>query len=491
VNGAAGGAGARAAARRGRSLVWPVAAAILLATLAGGLGQALVVVAVMGPLEKRDARARAEIALGALQQTVAALPAAPHGESLRPLLERVRREAGLRAALVFRDARGRVTWSRPDLARFARREGPGAGRRGPAARAPDTLATRAITHGGRVLGHASALRFHAPGRGLRPPTGETLLLSLPIALLAALGTAFLVVRWLVARLRRIERLAARVADGDLTARVADRSGDEIGRLAERLDHMTASLAAARARLEAQDAQRRQLFADITHELATPLTSVRGYTETLLDPAVRVSDEERERYLRGILEESRRLDRMTRDLFDLARLEAGAAPLERERLDWAALCRNVVERFAPRFEAAGLALRWEGGAREAWVEADGHRVVQVIENLLANALRHVPRGGTVAVAVEAGGADAPRHRLTVRDDGPGVPAEDLPHLFERFYRAAAARRSATHDEAGGSGLGLAIVREITERHGGAVRARAAEPRGLAIEVELPAAAPPSV
>ena len=121
--------------------------------------------------------------------------------------------------------------------------------------------------------------------------------------------------------------------------------------------MTGALAAARDRLEAHEAERRQLFADITHELATPLTSMRGYTETLLDPAVTVDDAERHRYLPGILGESQRLDRMIRDLFELARLEAGAVPLELERLDWAALCRNVVERFEPRFAAAGLALHW--------------------------------------------------------------------------------------------------------------------------------------
>ena len=108
-------------------------------------------------------------------------------------------------------------------------------------------------------------------------------------------------------------------------------------------------------------------------------------------------------------------------------------------------------------------------------------MQVIENLLVNALRHVPEGGTVQVSVTgvAGG-----FRLTVEDDGPGVSAGELPHLFERFYRSATARRSEVTTETGGSGLGLAIVREITERHGGTVRARPVTPGGLAIEVELP-------
>src|SRR5262249_44214093 len=245
------------------------------------------------------------------------------------------------------------------------------------------------------------------------------------------------------------------------------------------------LAEARAQLEATEAQRRQLFADITHELATPLTSIRGYAETLLDPRVPLSPDERKRFERGVLQESRRLDRLIRDLFELARLEAGATPLSRERLDAVALCRNTVDRFGPRFDGAGLKLGWRTSVREAWLEADGHRLEEVLENLLANALRYVPEGGSVELALDA--IDGGRIRLSVSGDGPGVPSTELPRGCERFYRASAVRGENGSREDGGSGLGLAIVREIVERHGGAVRAEARDPRGLAIHVELPAAA----
>src|SRR5439155_26674223 len=153
------------------------------------------------------------------------------------------------------------------------------------------------------------------------------------------------------------------------------------RPAGRRDRMAGRLADARRQVEDSDRQRRQLFADITHELATPLTSIRGYAETLVDPAVRVTDGERTRYVGGILEESRRLDRLIRDLFELARLEAGAAPLEKERLDWAALCRNTIERFEPRYTRANLRLTWRGSPGEAWVDADGTRLEQALDNLL--------------------------------------------------------------------------------------------------------------
>jgi signal transduction histidine kinase len=237
-------------------------------------------------------------------------------------------------------------------------------------------------------------------------------------------------------------------------------------------------------VEEHESQRQQLFADITHELATPLTSIRGNTETLLDPHVAMSVEERTRYLDDILAASRRLDRLIRDLFELARLEAGAPGLEFEDLDWVALARNVTQRYAKRFEAAGLTLSWEERVPEAWVRGDGLRLEQVLENLLRNALRYVPARGRVAIAIGRADGDPGQVRLTVADDGPGLPAEDLAHLFERFYRGRDARPRKPGEERDGSGLGLAIVREIVLRHGGHVSARAGDPRGLVIEVDLP-------
>ncbi|TMQ67912.1 MAG: hypothetical protein E6K78_03075, partial [Candidatus Eisenbacteria bacterium] len=133
-------------------------------------------------------------------------------------------------------------------------------------------------------------------------------------------------------------------------------------------------------------------------------------------------------------------RLIRDLFELARLEAGATPLDRERLDWAALCRNTIERFAPRYAGAHLHLEWRAAPGEAWVEADGLRLEQVLDNLLVNAGRYVPTGGRVTVALERPAEPPWRWRLTVSDDGPGLPAEELPHVFERFYRGAQARGS---------------------------------------------------
>jgi len=359
-----------------------------------------------------------------------------------------------------------------DFSRFARRP---VGRD----RLHPTISRYPVILESGVVGHVLAIipprRFSLWPR----QTPWPILLTVPIAVLLAGGAGMVMFRLFLRRLRRLDDLAARVTEGDLDARIPDPGADEIGQLGARLNRMTESLAEAKRRIDESDRQRRQLLADISHELATPLTSIRGYTETLLEPSVAVSDEERAEYLRDVLQEAKRMDLLIQDLLDLTRLEAGAISMEKERLDWTALCRNTMDRFKTRFDEAGLNIQWSGPAKSAWISADGRRLEQVLENLLTNAIRYVQAGGTVLLSVEpihemaAGG-----YRLTVADDGPGFPPEDLPHVFDRFYRADAARA------AGGTGLGLAIVQEIVRRHGGEVRAENRSPVGAAIIIELP-------
>jgi signal transduction histidine kinase len=471
-------------AGRGRqSLIWVVTGAFLAAAVIGAILQALVVIAVIRPIEAREARARAELAVAGVASAFTTAPTPPAGAELDSLLSRTRVQYGIRPALlVVRGAAGDLTTWPTQFDRVAARwlsdstSDPGASR-------GEVLARHALERGGAALGEVVVVRrVPRPGEPSAP-----LLLYIPIAVLLSAALGVLLVRLLVRRLRALESLAARVAAGDFSARVADRRRDEIGRVAEQLDRMAERLALARAELERHEQQRRQLFADITHELATPLTSIRAAAETMLDPGVPLSSDERTRYVRGVLDESRRLDRLIRDLFELARLEAGATPLELERLDWAALSRNTLDRFAPRYRSAGLSLAMVESPAEAWVLADGARLEQVLDNLLVNALRYVPSGGNVEMSLRRVVAPRERWRLAVRDDGPGLPSEELPRVFERFYRGSAPAGSGRTSFNGGSGLGLAIVREIVERHGGEAHARASAPHGLAIEVELPALA----
>lgn len=476
-------------ARRGRSLFWTIAGLFLLTLALGTLLQVLVADEVLRPLEGRDARARADLVVAVLAVDLAAAPPDATPAMLDSLLARRRDELGPHPEMIlYRGADSTLLAAMPPRVRLfeqARALEPPAQREADRARV-EILAQRAVWRGTRQIGTVLVQRPTRPRGEPGSRAVPTAWLFLPIAALGSMVAGLVVVRLLVRRLRALEVLAARVAEGDLTVRIADPRGDEIGRLAERLDRMTDRLAGARDQLEATERQRRQLFADITHELATPLTSIRGYAETLLDPHVPLSEDERKRYKRGMLEESRRLDRMIKDLFELARLEAGATPIERERLDWAALCRNTVERFEPRFAGAGLRLAWKSGVHEAWIEADGHRLEEVLENLLANALRYVPSGGTVELTLDRPLVIPARYRLSVVDNGPGVAAEELPRVFERFYRASEVRGENGSRDDGGSGLGLAIVREIIERHGGTVSAATHEPHGLAIHVELMAA-----
>jgi two-component system sensor histidine kinase BaeS len=477
--------------RKGRSLFWVIVAALALTAVIGALAQTLIVDAVLRPLESRDARTRGRLATTRLVSQFAAREQRPDSAAVAVMLERTADDVDLRfGTLIYRDDDG---W---DVGYPARRtqaaleflvQGappPGMETRFGGPRNYTVFAREPAIWQGQKIGEIIALRPSRGPMGPGSPFANALLLSLPIALAAAFAVGVVIVRMLVRRLRGLELLASRVAGGDLSVRVADESGDEIGRLAERLNTMTEHLAEAKRSVEEHEAQRQQLFADITHELATPLTSIRGGTETLLDPNVSMSAEERARYLDDILAASSRLDRLIRDLFELARLEAGAPALEFENLDWVALGRNVTQRYFKRFESAGLELRWNDTLPEAWVRADGLRMEQVLENLLRNALRYVPSPGEVCVGISRVPGDASRFRLTVADDGPGLPADEITHLFERFYRGRGARPRAADEERDGSGLGLAIVREIVLRHGGETRARARDPRGLVIEVDLP-------
>ena len=470
---------------RGRSLFWTISGLFLFALLVGTLVQVVLAVAVLRPLELRESRSRAELTASSLAAEIAAGPGHWSPAQYRSLIERHRTMLGSGPAVFgYRDRVGWRFTDPPGRGSFLDRvqslglpphEGEPPHR--------ELIVRRPVMRGSERLGEVVVVR---PLRQRGWPTSggsATALLFVPIAFIPVL-LGLLMVRILVRRLRSLEAAAGRVIEGDLAARIETQGRDEIGRIEQRFNRMTERLAAARAHLEQNDHQRRRLLADITHELATPLTSIRGYVETLLDPAVTTTAEERTAYLRDVLDEARRLDEMIGELFELARLEAGATPLKPVRLDWMALCRNITRRMEPRFREAGLDLAWEGPESAAWVQADGRRLEQVVENLLVNALRYVPAGGHVRLGIESAGAGAGavmRHRLTVRDDGPGIASGDLAHVFERFYRAEAARPM------GGTGLGLAIVAEIVHQHGGGVRAERREPHGAAFIVELPALA----
>jgi signal transduction histidine kinase len=241
--------------------------------------------------------------------------------------------------------------------------------------------------------------------------------------------------------------------------------------------MAEELAARASALDASDRARRQLLADVSHELMTPLTAMRGYLETLSMNELRLDVTTRERYMRIIDEETRRLENIIGDLLDLARLEGGGTTFRRERVDVRALFDRVATRHEREMQARGVDLSREIGDGADVVDGDPDRLEQVLQNLAANALRHIPDGGRITLTSDTVPDGV---RLIVRDTGPGIPPEHLPLIFDRFYKADASRRATA-----GSGLGLSIVKTIVERHGGTITAR--NDNGAVFEITLPQAA----
>jgi signal transduction histidine kinase len=240
--------------------------------------------------------------------------------------------------------------------------------------------------------------------------------------------------------------------------------------------MAEELADRASALAVSDTARRQLLADVSHELMTPLTAMRGYVETLQMSELQLDPDTRARYLHIVTEETHRLERIIGDLLDLARLEGGGSPLRRDTVEVAALFGRVAARHERELRERRIRLTTRVATDAATVMADGDRLEQALQNLAANALRHTPEGGEITLAAtrEANGV-----HVVVHDTGPGIPPEHLNLIFDRFYKADASRRAA-----GGSGLGLSIVKAIVERHGGWITAR--NDGGALFEMALPEA-----
>ncbi len=254
--------------------------------------------------------------------------------------------------------------------------------------------------------------------------------------------------------------ADRIADGDYSVRVAERGPRQIRTLLRTFNDMF-------ARLQATDEQRRNLLADVTHELRTPLTVIQGNLEGLLDCIYPRDDA----HLAPILEETRLLSRLIDDLRTLALTESGALKLQKERTDLAELTNEVAASFRAQADESGVNLVAETDAG-LMMEVDPARIREVLENLIANALRYTPRGGTIRVKCSGEGE---RAQIAVSDTGTGIPPEDLPRVFNRFYKSRDSR---------GTGLGLAIAKNLVAAHGGEIVAESEAGKGTTIRFTLP-------
>lgn len=254
--------------------------------------------------------------------------------------------------------------------------------------------------------------------------------------------------------------ADRVADGDYAVRVETRANGEVARLVESFNAMT-------SRLEVNETQRRNLFADVAHELRTPLSIIRGNAEGMLDGVYPRDDA----HLETILDATAVMARLLDDLRTLSLADTGALRLHKERTDVAELMADTRDAFTSRAAEAGISFVVDAQPAPT-LDIDPVRVQQVLMNLLANALRHTPRGGTIRVEVRPEGKAV---LFRVADTGRGIPPEALPHIFDRFWKSA---------DSGGSGLGLAIARGLIEAHGGQIRADSVPGRGTVVSFTLP-------
>ena len=356
--------------------------------------------------------------------------------------------------------------------------GPGEGRRGRGL-PPDRPWEVAVIRGdGRVAGVVAVMSGPPPFSRVVRAMGPTMgLVAATVLGLGSMLIAFFVFGPARRRLKEMQTATERLGAGDLTTRVPVRGGDEVAAVARSFNRMADELANRVQALAASDRARRQLLADVSHELLTPLTTMRGYLETLSMPNVPLDDVTRERYLSIVNDETHRLEHIVGDLLDLARLEGGGGTLKRERVPVAALFERVAERHERELTRRGIRLVTEIDPDAAFVEGDPDRLEQALQNLAANALRHTPDAGEIALSASVAGDSI---HLRVRDTGPGIPQEHLPLIFDRFYKADTARRAA-----GGSGLGLSIVKAIVERHGGSIAAR--NEQGAVFDISLPRAA----
>jgi signal transduction histidine kinase len=278
------------------------------------------------------------------------------------------------------------------------------------------------------------------------------------------------------RIQLLMDAARKLAAGDLGTRVAVSGRDEVAALATAFNMMAERLQAAGRDREQLEQQRADLIAWVGHDLQTPLASIRAILEALADGVVD-EPEMVSRYLLTAQRDVQSLSALIEDLFQMAQLDAGGLQLDRSASSLVDLVSDTLESFGELAARQDVTLEGDAGPGIDPVFMDTRRVGRVLDNLISNALRHTPAGGRISVSARRAASGV---EVTVSDTGEGIRPEDIPHVFERFYRGEKSRSRAT----GGAGLGLAIARSIIEAHGGSMRVESAAGRGATFFIRLP-------
>lgn len=306
--------------------------------------------------------------------------------------------------------------------------------------------------------------------------------ALAVAFLVTAVVGLVLFAVLTRRLRSLTSLVEEFRAGHLGRRARVSRGDEIGQLASAFNEMADTIQSNVHQLEETDRLRRELIANVSHDLRSPLASMRGYLETIELREAALTPEERARHLRTILTNVVSLSKLVEELFELSKLDARQTVPDPEPFSIAELVQDVALFFQPAAEERGVHLHTEVAPGMPTVVADIAMIERVVSNLIENAIRYTERDGEVSVRIDRDGKDVHVH---VSDTGCGIPPEDVPHVFDRFYRVEKSRSR----ESGGAGLGLAIVKKIIDAHDGVITVQSELDRGTTFAFRLPVSVAP--
>ncbi len=314
----------------------------------------------------------------------------------------------------------------------------------------------------------AATGFDSAQQNFLARVNVSILLAGIVAGVVALGIGFIVFRQITAPLNALTAASRQIAAGDLTARVVHPADDEIGQMGSAFNAMADSLSKS-------EAARRNMIADIAHELRNPLGVIQGQLEGMIDGVFPTTPEQ----IASIHDETLLLTRLVDDLRDLALADAGQLQIARQPTDLGALIEKTIAAFTPQAAEKNVALKTKIAPALPAVSIDAQRIAQVLRNLIGNSLRYTPEGGVVSVQCAVNGEQS-TVKVSVFNTGAGIPAEDLPYVFERFWRGDKSRSRA----GGGAGLGLAIAKQLVTAHGGTIGAESAPGRGATFWFTLP-------
>ena len=327
-----------------------------------------------------------------------------------------------------------------------------------------------ITEDGKVIGILVPMRMPFEGKPREVEFIERINLTLfygaLIGAVIALLLGTFLSRTLTRPIRELTQATHAVSEGDLSQQVPVRSSDELGELAKAFNKMSAELSRSVN-------VRRQMTADIAHELRTPLSLILGHAEAVHDGVLQPTRENFE----IIREEAVRLEQLVNDLRTLSLADAGELVINLQPVEPARLVQEVASLYRYQTQKKNISLELDLASPLSTLEADPGRMTQVLTNILDNALRHTPEGGAIVLSARQRDEQI---EITIQDSGPGLPREELERIFERFYRTDSSRQR----EDGGSGLGLAIAKSIVQAHGGQVSAESEAGRGLKVIITLP-------